>query len=249
MAKPKPIVPGMLDPGSPAAAARLSPREVPFEAMMQTPPEQPAQGLPLGGGFGIPRPLSRRLVRAAGPPGNGDGMTVGDLVGTLGDRSFGWCIVLFALINLIPMPLGSMIMSLPLMLVAGQMALGLPKLRLPQAVMRREVGRKRFQKVVMRLRPLFRPIERIIRPRHGIVFTPRNEQVIGLVLFAVAVALFMPFPLSGWLPAVSLLVTGLGLVERDGLVALAGLGLGLFSVALTVAVALALVLGVQFLAA
>ncbi len=247
MSEPKPTAPATLGSGVSAEAARLSLFETRFELPM--PPLAKPPILTLAPGRPIPRPLSRRLVRAAGPRNCGDGMTVGDLVGTLGDRSFGWCIVLFALINLIPMPLGSMIMSLPLMLVAAQMALGLPKLRLPQAVMRREVGRKRFQKVVMRLRPLFRPIERIVRPRHRIVFAPRNEQAIGLVLLAVSVALFLPFPLSGWMPAVALLVTGVGLVERDGLVTLAGVGLGLAAVAVTAAVALALVLGVHFLAA
>jgi hypothetical protein len=241
------------DPAAPAADAPSSMRESRVDTLMQpladTPAMAPPGSLPGETRLPIPRPLSRRLVRAAGPRGCGDGMTVADLVGTLGDRSFGWCIVLFALINLIPMPFGSMIMSLPLMLVAGQMALGLPKLRLPPALMRREVGRRRFQRVVMRLRPLFRPIERMVRPRHGIVFTPRNEQAIGLVLLAVSVALFVPLPLSGYLPATALLVTGIGMVERDGLVTLAGIGLGLVSVAITAAVALALVLGVQFLAA
>jgi hypothetical protein len=246
MSKPKPIAPVTSGPGAPAGSARHPPRETRFDPPMQPLAEPPILSLPPG--RAIPRPLSRRLVRAASPRSCGDGMTVGDLIGTLGDRSFGWCIVLFALINLIPMPLGSMIMSLPLILVAGQMALGLPKLRLPQAVMRREVGRKRFQKVVMRLRPLLRPIERIVRPRHAMVFTPRNEQAIGLVLLAVSVALFLPFPLSGYLPATALLVTGIGLVERDGLVTVAGVGLGLVAVAVTAAVALALVLGLQFLA-
>ena len=198
----------------------------------------------------ISRPLSRRLVRAAGrEPDSADAMTVEALLRTLGDRSLGWCMVLFALVNLLPMPLGgTMVTSLPLLVVTAQMALGARELRLPAAMMRREIARRRFQRLVMRLRPLMRPIERIIRPRHGWMFSRRNERLIGVALFAVAVALFLPFPLSGWLPAIALLVTGLGLVERDGLVAIAGLAIGLVSLVVTVAVGMALVLGVQGLA-
>jgi hypothetical protein len=198
----------------------------------------------------IPRPLSRRLVRAAGREGEQcEEMTVDGLLRTLGDRSLGWCIVLFAIVNLIPMPLGgTMLTALPLLIVTAQMALGFGELRLPRAVMRREIGRRRFQQVVMRLRPLMRPIERVIRPRHAWVFRGRNERLIGATLFAVAVALFLPFPLSGWLPAISLLVTGVGLVERDGLVTVTGLVVGLISLVLTGAVGFAIAFGVQSLA-
>jgi hypothetical protein len=196
----------------------------------------------------VGRSLSRRLVRAAGAARNSEAITVGELVGRLGDRSFGWCIVVFALLNLIPMPFGSMVMALPLILVAAQMALGLPELRLPPRLAARRIDRRRFQSVVMRIRPLIRPVEAAVRPRRTGVFGRRNERLMGLVLLAVAVALFVPFPLSGYLPALSLLLTGVGLVERDGLVALIGLGMGLLAVTVTIGVGAALALGVQFLA-
>ncbi len=196
------------------------------------------------------RPLTRRLVRAAGEErASGETMQVDALLSSLGDRSLGWCMVLFAIVNLIPMPLGgTMITALPLLLVAGQMALGVRELHLPAMLMRREIGCRRFQRVVMRLRPLMRPIERMVRPRREGVFTPRNERLIGCAMFAAAFALFLPFPLSGYLPAVSLLVTGFGLVERDGLVVLAGVGIGILSVIVTAAVGAALFFGVQILA-
>jgi hypothetical protein len=175
-------------------------------------------------------------------------MTLGELVSGLGDRSFGWCIVVFALVNLIPVPFGSMVMALPLMLATAQMTLGLPELRLPQPLMQRRIDRRRFQAAVMRVRPLLRPIERLVRPRHPGVFGRQGERAIGALLLAVSIALFVPFPLSGYLPALALLVTGIGLVERDGLVALAGLALGTVAVAVTAAVGGALFLGVQLLA-
>ncbi len=102
------------------------------------------------------------------------------------------------------------------------MALGLRQVRLPGFITRRQVNRKTFQRVVLRLRPLIRPIERVVRPRHEYVFAPGPERALGVFLFCVAVALFLPIPLSAYGPAIALFVTGFGLVERDGLVTLVG---------------------------
>ena len=51
--------------------------------------------------------------------------------------------------------------------------------------------------------------------------------------------------LSGWCPAISLFVFGVGLVERDGLVATIGLGLGAASVLLTATILISLVVGAE----
>jgi hypothetical protein len=226
--------PTMADPSRPAGLDAAGLAVVP--AMI--PPRRPLR-------IALPRPLSRRLMRAAGDRRrSGDGLAVGELIATLGDRSFGWAIMLFAVVNLMPIPPGSsMITAIPLILVTGQMALGLPQLRLPGWINRRTIGRRRFQRAVFRLRPLIRPIERVVRPRHVFLFTARNEQLLGIVLLVISVALFVPIPLSAYLPATALLVTGIGLVERDGLVTFAGVMLGVVAVAVTVTVGLALALG------
>lgn len=195
------------------------------------------------------RRLSRRLLWAARDPGLRPDMTVADLVRELGDRSFGWCIIIFSLINMLPMPIGStMFLSIPLVIVTVQMAAGLPVVHLPGFVTRRQISRKRFQRLVLRLRPLFRPVERIVRPRRPGMFSPGAERLLGAFLILVAVALFMPIPLSAYLPAAALLVTGIGLVERDGVVVLAGAGLGIVAIAVTVGAAAAIFLGAESLA-
>jgi hypothetical protein len=190
------------------------------------------------------RRLSRRLVRAARGPRREPDMTVGELVASLGDRSFGWCIVIFALVNLLPLPPGtSMLTAIPLILVTGQMALGLRQLWLPALLMRRAITRRRFQRQVLWLGPVIRPIERLVRPRHLYVFAPRAERLLGALLFAVALALSVPIPLSAYLPAAALFVAGIGLVERDGLVALGGAALGAVAIAVTVTVVALVVAG------
>lgn len=190
------------------------------------------------------RRLTRRLFRAAGPRGPVDGQSLGEVVAGLGDRSFGWLILLFSLVNLMPWPPGStLILAIPLVIVTAQMALGLRQVWLPGFITRRHVGRKAFQRVVLRLRPVIRPIERIVRPRLDWVFAPGPERALGVFLLCVSVALFLPIPLSAYGPAIALFVTGFGLVERDGLVTLVGVALGVAAIAITAASATLIYMG------
>ena len=185
----------------------------------------------------IRRRISRTLFRAAGRRAKTDSLSIGALIAGLGDRSFGWSILLFSLVNLIPMPIGSnIITSLPLILLTGQMAAGFEHVRLPTFINRREVNRRGFQRVVLQLKPLIREIEKIVRPRHVWLFQPKNERIIGLLLLAVSLALFLPIPLSGFIPATALFVTAFGLIERDGLVTLSGIALGVISILITLIV-------------
>lgn len=69
----------------------------------------------------------------------------------------------------------------------------------------------------------------------------------GALLMAVAIALFFPIPLSGFIPATALLVTSIGIVERDGVVALAGLALGAVAVVVTLVIGMMIVAGAKAL--
>jgi hypothetical protein len=191
--------------------------------------------------------MSRTLFRAAGRRAETDLVSISTLIAGLGDRSFGWSILLFALLNLVPMPFG-MVTSLPLILLTGQMAAGFEHVRLPAFITRRRVNRKAFQRVVLRLKPLIRPIEKIVRPRHVWLFQPKNERLFGFFLLAVSLALFIPIPLSGFIPATALFVTAFGLVERDGIVTLAGIALGVLSIIITLTMVGVLLAGAQALA-
>lgn len=193
----------------------------------------------------VQRRLSRRLFCAARDLEGGSAtMTIGELVATLGDKSFGWSIVLFALVNLLPMPVGSnMVTSIPLILLTFQMACGLRQVRLPLFVTRYRINRRGFQRMILRLGPVFRPIERVVRPRYRAVLAPRLERGLGVFLVFVAIALFVPIPLVCYLPATALLVTGVGIVERDGYVVLGGAALGLVAILVTGVVGGIIVMG------
>ncbi len=190
--------------------------------------------------------MSRSLLRAANQRGEDESVSVEAVLASLGDRSFSWAILVFALVNLIPAPLGStLVTAVPLLIVTAQMALGAHHLWLPRVIARRRVSRKALKRAVIRLRPLIRPIERTLKPRRLWLFTARNERIVGAMLFAVSVALFTPLPLTGAFPAWSLVVSALALLDRDGTVLLAGLTAGAASIAVTVAVVAAVLAGVE----
>lgn len=195
---------------------------------------------------GSRRTMSRSLLMALRRQPDASAVPLGGVLAELGNRSFGWAILLFGLVNLIPMPIGSqMITGLPLMLLAAQMVLGFSHVRLPAFVNRHRVSRRRFQEVVMRLRPVLRPLERIIRPRLTWLFAQPCERAIGAFLFLVALALVLPIPLSGFISAFALFIAGVGLAERDGVVTLLGLVIGLAATVVSTAAAVTIIVGVQ----
>ena len=196
---------------------------------------------------GTRRTMSRSLLMALRrQQPDASAVPLGGVLADLGNRSFGWSILLFGLVNLIPMPIGSqMLTGLPLLLLTVQMVLGFSHVRLPGFVNRRRVSRRRFQEAVLRLRPVLRPLERVIRPRLAWLFARRSERLIGIFLFLVAVALVLPIPLSGFISAFALFITGVGLAERDGAITLLGLAIGLAALAVSTAAAVTIVVGVQ----
>ncbi|GAA0292927.1 exopolysaccharide biosynthesis protein [Rhodovulum strictum] len=184
-----------------------------------------------------------RTSRAQHRAGN---LTLGGLLAGLGERSFGWAIVVFSLVTILPLPPGSsVITALPVLVTTFQMLLGFPHVRLPGPLARLRIDPDKLRLTLLRLRPVTRRLERRLRPRLVALFAPRHEPLLGLALFVIAFTLFLPVPGSGWFPAISLFIVGVGLVERDGLVAVLGLAFGAFSVLLTVAIVLSLAEGAE----
>lgn len=190
------------------------------------------------------RRMSRTLLLAARREPVMETITIGELLAQLGDRSFAWCLLLVAIVNMLPLPLGAtMLTALPILLIAVQMAIGYRHIRLPAFVTRKPVKIRSIRRMVIRLKPVFRPLEKLSKPRLLFLFSPTHERFVGLALIIVAVALFIPLPLSGWGPGIAVLVIAFGLVERDGLIVAIGLGIGTLAVTLTSVVAMALTLG------
>ncbi|MCK7615965.1 exopolysaccharide biosynthesis protein [Roseibium sediminicola] len=181
--------------------------------------------------------LSLPILRRSRDQHRDGTLTLGNLLSALGETSFGWAIVLFSLLTLLPLPPGSsLITGLPVLVTTLQMVLGFPHVKLPGPLARLKLDHTKLRRTMARLRPITRRLERMLVRRYEGMLAPKHERTLGLALFVIAFALFLPVPLSGWFPATALFIAGVGIVERDGLVVILGLLLGLASVLLTAAI-------------
>ncbi|HYE00289.1 MAG TPA: exopolysaccharide biosynthesis protein [Alphaproteobacteria bacterium] len=155
-------------------------------------------------------------------------LTVGEIVGLLGERAFGLVLLLFALPNCVPAPpgLGS-ILGLPLVFFGVQMARGARRPWLPGFIARRSFRRLDFLAVLQKATPALARIERVCRPRLSALTGPAAERFYGTVIVVFALTISLPVPLTNFVPAIGTALLALAILEEDGATALAGLAVGL----------------------
>jgi hypothetical protein len=154
-------------------------------------------------------------------------LSVGELMDHLED-SDGPGPVLFVLTLpvLLPMPPGvSMLLALPLLIVAPQLALGRRRLWMPKALSQRTVTRKELVKLLHRVLPSVTRFEQLSRPRLAFLSGRSGSRLVGAACTLIALVLVLPIPFANLVPALALGVFALGLTRRDGLLILAGYGL------------------------
>jgi hypothetical protein len=163
-----------------------------------------------------PRPLSRILVELAET--DRERVSLSELAAALGDRSFAALMILFAAPNLVPLPPGSStVLAVPLILVAGQLLIGLPRVWLPRWLGKRTVDQTTLASMARKLEPLLQRFERLARPRYWPTPPVIAERFVGGVVLVMAVILIAPIPFANWTPALSVILVSLALTERDGL--------------------------------
>lgn len=151
-------------------------------------------------------------------------LTLGDLEGALGDRSFGVLLLVFCLPALVPGI--ATVATVPLVLLGLQLALGHETPWMPGFVRRRSMAKRDFARIVRRVAPLVERLERFMRPRASALVAPAGERLIGAVCALLALLLPVPLPFGNAIVVLPIMVLALGLIERDGQVALAGFFLG-----------------------
>jgi len=153
----------------------------------------------------------------------GDRVTVRDILDIFGERAFGGLMFVFAAPLILPMPPGlSAILGAPLVFITAQLMIGLPRLWLPKAMASQGMGRAEFIGFMAKILPRLQRMERVLRPRMTWLFVPVAERLIGLVAFVLAIIVFLPIPLGNMAPSLAIAALGLGIVEKDGLLALIG---------------------------
>lgn len=169
-----------------------------------------------------PLTLSKRLgeiIAADGP----DRLSFSELAAQLHARAWGGLLLIFAAINVLPLPPAtSWFFALPLMIVAGQMALGRSKPWFPARIDRRGVTKHELGRLVSKMEWLERRVERIFKPRMPKLTGDTATRVIGVVSFLLAIVAAIPIPLFHMAPAAAIGVFALALIYRDGALVIAG---------------------------
>jgi len=157
-------------------------------------------------------------------------LTVGEMLDAFDSRAFGAMLLVFGLLNTLPLPPGSStILSLPILFLAPQIAMGADHPWLPRKLTEKPIRRDDMRGLFRRLAPIVRSMELITRPRLRPMFAPLGERVIGVVCTLLALVLVLPIPLGNLAPGATVAILALALLQRDGILALAGYLMALFS--------------------
>jgi len=162
---------------------------------------------------------------------NADGVVVlGEVLDKAGDRGYGFLLILLAIPAFIPIlpPGTSGVLGALMSIVALQMLFGLKQPWFPKRWRQRVLSPKVVQALQTRGVAMLRQIERVSHPR-GRRFT-RNGVILrlsALVVIALALVLSSPMPFMNTLPALGVLLIGVGLANHDLYFLSAGWGIGI----------------------
>jgi len=151
-------------------------------------------------------------------------VTLGELIDHLARRGFGLLMIVLALPTMIPvLPPGSAAaIGLLYVVLAIQMLIGLEEPWLPLRLRRYRLGPRAITALQERGVPLLRRLERFSRPRPFFVDERITTRGVALIVLVLGIVLFFPVPFLNTLPALAVLLLGIGLLNRDALFLLGG---------------------------
>ena len=163
-----------------------------------------------------PQPLSKRLeqiIEGTGP----DRLSFTELAAKLHGRAWGGLLFIFAAINVLPLPPGtSAFFAIPILLVAGQMVFGRSSPWFPARLDRRGVTKNELQRLISKIGWLEARVERLLKPRLPRLTGATAARVIGATCFILGLIAGIPIPLFHIAPAGAVVLFGLALIYRDG---------------------------------
>jgi len=150
-------------------------------------------------------------------------LSVGELMSRVGGRAMGALLLIFGLFCILPLPPGSTtLLGAPLVLLAPQLMFGAGAPWLPARVRAQTVATADLKRGLPKVLRWLERAEALSRPRLLFLFSAWGQRAIGLVCTVLALVLILPIPLGNMLPAASVSVLALALVQRDGVLAVVG---------------------------
>lgn len=157
-----------------------------------------------------------------------DDVTIRELLSTVGRRSYGPLLLLIGLIAISPItavPGLTWLTAALTLLIALQMLVGRRTPWLPKGALDAKVSRELVIKGVSAARPWAQRIDKLLKPRLTFLAL---QPFVNLIALAVIGAALITIPLglipfAPFIPSLAIVIYGLGMTARDGLVLLIGL--------------------------
>jgi len=151
-------------------------------------------------------------------------LSLREMVEAFGERGFGAVILMLSLMALIPWPPGGKaVFSVPIILIAAELALQRDKVWLPRWLMKASVSRATYQSASQKILPRLRQVERLTRPRIPVLTGELADVIVGIICILLALMMALPVPFGDALPGLTLAIFGLAIIQRDGVFIIAGL--------------------------
>lgn len=162
----------------------------------------------------------------------GEKTSVGALIDQLDSRAHGMLLLVLALPMCIPnVPGISTIFGVLMLLPAFQLVLGSRRLWAPQRVRRWEIESAPLRKTLRAAIPPLKRVEFLIKPRWSRLTRFPLTIGVGLQTLLMALILILPIPFANWPPGMTVAITSLALLQRDGVLMLLTIPAAIASVA------------------
>ncbi len=151
----------------------------------------------------------------------GEKVSVGALIDQLDSRAHGVLLLVLALPMCIPnVPGISTIFGVLMLAPALQMVFGSRRLVLPKRVRDWEVDATALRRTLQAATPTLRRLEYLIKPRLSLLTRFPLTIGVGLQTLLMALILILPIPFANWPPGMTVAMTALALLQRDGVLML-----------------------------
>ncbi|MBM3361689.1 MAG: exopolysaccharide biosynthesis protein [Betaproteobacteria bacterium] len=167
----------------------------------------------------------RRLDLQRGRPG--DPLTLQQLLDLHGRATLPVLLIVLALITTVPVAGAGMLFSLAIMVWAWRWLRRRESLQGLERLNFLQISPRAASRCLRWLAGMYLFAGRWLRPRWAALFSSRLRGFWSLWVALMAFIIFLPIPFGNLFPAVSLLMLGLGLLTRDGLMLVLSLLLGL----------------------
>ncbi|MCC6788292.1 MAG: exopolysaccharide biosynthesis protein [Hyphomonadaceae bacterium] len=151
-----------------------------------------------------------------------DTLTLDEVLESVGRRSYGPLLLVIGLFAISPatiLPGMTWFAAALTLLVAGQMALGRPRIWLPKKALQAQLPRDAVRSGVEKGRGAAKVIDKLLKPRLTVLSKPPFVNLVALMVIAAALITFPLglIPLAPLAPGLAVVFFGLGMVARDGL--------------------------------